>query len=146
MRSKSGTLTSLPSIGPSCPEAFCLREKKLSTKLRKRKKACLEAPCGAVVPSVFPPMGNWATIWTSGNRGAQAPKPDPITEPETTHPNIAARQTSRRQGKPRAELFRTTTTTSTSKIGYGDFVVDNMIDCRPPCLVLLRRVDEICVL
>ena len=85
-----------------------------------RKKVCLEAPCGAVVPSVFPPMGNWASIWTSGNRGAQAPKPDPITEPETTHPNIAARQTSRRQGKPWAELLRMTIIAY--KIGYGDFL------------------------
>ena len=55
-------------------------------------------------------MGNWASIWTSGNRGAQAPKPDPITEPETTQPNIATQQTSRRQGKPRAELLHMSTT------------------------------------
>ena len=73
---------------------------------RIRRKVCLEAPRGAVVPSVFAPMGNWASIWTSGNRGAQAPKPDPITEPETTQPSIGTRQTSRRQGKPRAELLR----------------------------------------
>ena len=77
---------------------------------RIRKKVCLEAPRGAVVPSVFPSMGNWASIWTSGNRGAQAPKPDPITEPETTQPSIGTRQTSRRQGKPQAELLRMTTT------------------------------------
>ena len=91
--------------------------KKLSTKIEK--KFCLEAPCGAVVPSAFPRMGNWATIWTSGNRGAQAPKPDPITEPETRQPNIAARQTSRRQGKPRAELFRIHDNNSSSTENWG---------------------------
>ena len=93
VRSKSGTLTSLPSIGPWCPEAFCLKKKldlKIESKEEGLPRSALWRSCSFCLPS-YGQLGNWATsIWTSGNRGgAQAPKPDPITaEPETSHPNI----------------------------------------------------------
>ena len=82
VQSISGALKSLPSIGPLCPEAFCLREKVVNvsfpTEIENEEeglpRSALWRSCSFCLPS-YGQLGNWATsIWTSGNRGGAQPQ------------------------------------------------------------------------